>query len=163
MKIASYTNTQIGWLVIMRILVGWHFLYEGIAKILQPGWSAYPYLMDSQGFFAGFFHSLAADPTLLSVVNILNMAGLTVIGLSLILGFFSRPACIGGILFLLLFYLSHPPFIGARYMMPAEGSYLWIDKNIIEIVILVVLYYFPTSHIIGLDRYLDHFSLKLSK
>ncbi|MDR1089456.1 MAG: DoxX subfamily, partial [Prevotella sp.] len=62
---------------------------------------------------------------------------------------------IGGIVFLALYYLSHPPFIGADYMMPTEGSYLWIDKNIIEIVALMVLIYFPTSRVIGIDRYIS--------
>ncbi len=154
-KHLSYSNSQTFWLVILRLLIGWHFLYEGIAKILNSGWTAYPYLMDSQGFFAGCFHSLADNPSLLTVANYVNIYGLTLVGLGLILGCFSRIASIGGILFLAMYYLSHPPFIGAEYMMPTEGSYLWIDKNMIEIGALMVLIYFPTSQIIGLDRYVS--------
>lgn len=153
----SYSRSQTLWLVILRILIGWHFLYEGLAKILTPNWSAYPYLMDSQGFMAEFFQYLAADPTLLSVVNIINIFGLTLVGLGLITGCFSRLASIGAIAFLIMFYLSHPPFIGAESMMPSEGSYLWVDKNLIEIGALMVLIYFPTSHIIGFDRYIFKF------
>ncbi|MCD7972339.1 MAG: DoxX family membrane protein [Candidatus Azobacteroides sp.] len=143
--------------MVLRVLIGWHFLYEGVVKILNPNWSAYPYLMDSDGFLTGFFHWLANDPGLLAISNYINVFGLTLIGLGLILGCFSRLASIGGILFLLLYYLSHPPFIGAEYMMPTEGSYLWVDKNLIEIGALMVLVYFPTSHIIGLDRYINKF------
>lgn len=151
-KQTSYSSSQTFWLVALRILIGWHFLYEGLAKILSSNWSAYPYLMDSQGFLSGMFESIATNPDLLTVVNYANMYGLTLIGLSLILGCFSRYASLGAIAFLVLFYLSHPPFIGADYMMPTEGSYLWVDKNLIEIVALMVLVYFPTSHIIGLDK-----------
>lgn len=151
----SYSRAQTFWLVVLRLLIGWHFLYEGIVKILNSGWSAYPYLMDSQGFFAEYFHNLAADAGFLAVSNYINIYGLTLIGLGLILGCFSRAASIGGIVFLALYYLSHPPFIGATYMMPTEGSYLWIDKNMIEIGALMVLFYFPTSQIIGLDRYIN--------
>jgi len=148
-----YSKGQTLWLVILRLLIGWHFLYEGLVKILNPSWSAFPYLMDSQGFFAEFFYSIADNPTLLDISNIINVYGLTLIGLGLILGCFSRIATVGGIAFLALYYLSHPPFIGATYMMPTEGSYLWVDKNLIEIGALMVLFYFPTSQIIGLDRY----------
>lgn len=149
-----YTCAQLTWLTVLRVLIGWHFLYEGISKLLNSSWSAYPYLMDSQGFLSDLFYNIAANPTFLSISNYINIYGLTLVGLGLILGCLSKYASIGGILFLVMYYLSHPPFIGADYMMPTEGSYLWIDKNVIEAVALVVLIYFPTSHIIGLDRFL---------
>lgn len=154
-KLTSYSRSQTLWLVVLRLVIGWHFLYEGLVKLFNSGWSAYPYLMDSDGFLSGFFQSIAGNEGFLAVSNYINIYGLTLIGLGLILGCFSRIASIGGILFLALFYLSHPPFVGAEYMMPTEGSYLWIDKNIIEMGALMVLIYFPTSHIIGLDRYLS--------
>jgi len=153
----SYSRTQTLWLVILRLLIGWHFLYEGIVKLLNSGWTAFPYLMDSDGFFSEYFQSLASDAEFLAASNCINAYGLTIIGLCLILGCFSRFASIGGIVFLALYYLSHPPFIGAEYMMPTEGSYLWVDKNLIEIGALMVLIYFPTSHIIGLDQYINKY------
>ena len=154
-KLTSYSRSQTLWLVVLRLLIGWHFLYEGLVKLFNSGWSAYPYLMDSDGFLSGFFQNIAGNEGFLTVSNYVNIYGLTLIGLGLILGCFSRIASIGGIIFLALFYLSHPPFVGADYLMPTEGSYLWIDKNIIEIGALMVLIYFPTSHIVGLDRYLS--------
>jgi thiosulfate dehydrogenase [quinone] large subunit len=154
-KLTSYSHSQTLWLIILRLLIGWHFLYEGLVKLFNSSWTAYPYLMDSQGFLSDFFRSIAEDPGILMVVNYVNIYGLILVGLGLIVGCFSRFASIGGILFLVLFYLSHPPFIGSESMMPSEGSYLWIDKNLIEISALMVLIYFPTSHIIGLDRYLS--------
>ena len=38
--------------------------------------------------------------------------------------------------------------------MPFEGSYLWIDKNLVEFAALGLLMVFPTSRIIGFDRML---------
>ena len=35
-------------LTILRLLVGWHFLYEGISKLAIPGWSSSAYLMESK-------------------------------------------------------------------------------------------------------------------
>lgn len=159
-SITMYTNSQTFWLVALRVAIGWHFLYEGVAKILTPGWSAYYYLMDSQGYFADFFYDMAGNSTCLAVINYLNLIGLTLVGLSLICGLLSKWGAIGGIAFLAMFYLSHPPFIGAEYMAPFEGSYLWIDKNFVEMLALLVLIYFPTSHIIGLDRFVCHFTKK---
>lgn len=153
-ELKSYSRPQTFWLVTLRVLIGWHFLYEGLVKFLNSSWSAYPYLMDSQGFLSTTFQDIAGNPSLLSIINIANVYGLILVGLGLILGCLSRYASIGGIIMLLLYYLSHSPFIGAVYMMPTEGSYLWIDKNMIEIVALFVLIYFPSSHIIGLDRYI---------
>lgn len=150
-----YTRSQTFWLVLLRLLIGWHFLYEGIVKMINTGWSSSPYLMDSQGFLSSFFHSIASNPGVLSVVNCINIYGLILVGLGLILGCFSRYASIGGVVFLTMYYLSHAPFIGAEYMMPTEGSYLWVDKNLIEIGALMVLIYFPTSQIIGFDRYIN--------
>jgi thiosulfate dehydrogenase [quinone] large subunit len=87
-------------------------------------------------------------------VDFLNEWALVVIGAGLVLGFFTRLSCIGGILLLLLYTISHPPLINAEYMMPNEGSYFLIDKNIIELAGLGVLFVFPTARIIGIDRFL---------
>jgi thiosulfate dehydrogenase [quinone] large subunit len=103
--------------------------------------------LDSQGFLAGFFHSLASNPNVLQVVDFLNMYGLIAIGLGLILGCFTRIATIAGIVLLALYYLSHIPFIGASYALPSDGSYLWVDKTLIELVALAVLYVLPTGDI----------------
>jgi thiosulfate dehydrogenase [quinone] large subunit len=153
-KLTSYSHPQTLWLVILRLLIGWHFLYEGLVKFFSSGWTAYPYLMDSQGFLSDFFNSMAENEGFLGVSNYINVYGLILVGLGLILGCLSRYASIGGIIFLAMYYLSHPPFIGAGFMMPTEGSYLWIDKNLIEIGALLVLIYFPTSQVIGIDRYI---------
>ena len=52
---SRYSNLQATSLVVLRILIGWHFLYEGLVKVTNPDWTAAGYLLDSGGFMAGFF------------------------------------------------------------------------------------------------------------
>ncbi len=150
----AYTNSQTWALVLLRVFIGWHLLYEGVVKLWNVGWSAGGYLMDSQGFMSELFYKMAANPDVLAVVDFLNVWGLILVGLSLITGLFTRYALIGGILLLALYYLSHPALVGVKYAMPTEGSYLFVNKNLIEMAAMVVLWLFPSSHIIGLDRLL---------
>ncbi len=77
------SRLQMTTVVVLRVLIGWHFLYEGIAKISKPGWSAAGFLLQSRGVLSGIFRWMASDPNVLAFVNPLNMWGLTLIGLGL--------------------------------------------------------------------------------
>jgi len=154
MKDTDFSKWQLCSLVILRVAIGWHFLYEGIVKLINPNWSSLGYLMDSKGIFEGVFHSIAANPALLNVMDFLNMWGLILIGAGLIVGLFTRIASIAGIALLGFYYLSHPAIIGANFAMPTEGSYLWVNKNLIELLTLWVIVLFPTWKTIGMDRFL---------
>ena len=50
--------------------------------------------------------------------------------------------------------LSHPPLLFAEYILPAEGSYLWVDKNLILLVTVAVLMLLPASKAISFDSLL---------
>ncbi len=141
-------------LVILRIAIGWHLLYEGIVKLLTPDWSAASYLELSRWLFADYFHAIAASPTMLAIVNYLNIYGLILIGLGLILGCLTRLASISGALLLLLYYVANPPFMASGLGMPTEGHYLIIDKTLIEAVALIILTIIPTGKFLGLDAFL---------
>ncbi len=148
----NLSNTQVTLLVLLRLSIGWHFFYEGLIKLLNPGWTSVGYLMDSKGFMSEFFQSLAANPTTIQVVDFLNIWGLIAIGLGLILGAFTKIAKIAGILLLSFYYLSHPPFLSLEYLIPTEGNYFIINKTLIELLAIAVLLVFPTSKILGFDR-----------
>ena len=144
-------------LVILRVLIGWHFLYEGISKLINPYWSSAAYLLDSKWIFSGLAKTIVSNPTLLTISDYANMWGLTIIGASLLLGLFSKYGSLFGMGFVLSYYLFAPPLLGLEYGKPNEGSYLIVNKNLIEACALWVLYAFPTSHILGLDRFfLNH-------
>ncbi len=148
----EWTRFQSTALVALRIIIGWHFLYEGLAKLINPYWTSAGYLAESQWWFKGLFLNIAASPTLLTLVDYINIWGLILIGLCLILGALTKVVTIGGIVLLALYYIAAPPFAGLSYSMPAEGSYLIVNKVLIELAALVVLLAFPTGRVLGIDR-----------
>jgi thiosulfate dehydrogenase (quinone) large subunit len=139
-------------LTALRVVVGWHFLYEGLTKLTSPGWSAAGYMKQARGPFAELFRWIASNPNLLDNANTITMWGLTIVGLLLILGLFTRLASLGGIAFILLFYLCNPPFVGYFYSIPTEGSYLVINKNLVEVCALAVIFLTGSGRFAGLDR-----------
>ena len=141
-------------ITVMRVLVGWHFFYEGLTKLTAPSWTAAGYLKQAKGPLADPFRSLAARPDLLANADLITMWGLTIVGVCLILGLFTRLASVAGIGFVLLFYLAAPPLIGYFYAIPSEGSYLIVNKNLIEAAALVVIMLTGSGHFAGVDRIL---------
>src|SRR5512133_2771194 len=83
-------------LTIIRILIGWHFLYEGIVKLLNPSWSAGTYLLESTWIFSGIFRAMALNLKILQIVDFINVWGLILIGLFLFIGLFTRIAAWSG-------------------------------------------------------------------
>ncbi len=148
-----YRSRQLSALVLLRWLIGWHMMYEGITKIANPSWTAKGYLTSADGLFPGFFQWLASDG-LIGVVDFLNMWSLFLIGLCLILGLFGKYAALFGGVLVLFYYLAHPPLFEPS-VVPVEGNYLFINKTLIEAVALFVLAFFPTDHIIGINRYIN--------
>jgi uncharacterized membrane protein YphA (DoxX/SURF4 family) len=146
----NYSNAQLTVLTLLRLAIGWHFLYEGVAKLFTPNWSAASYLDSSRWIFRGVFSWIIANPALLKIVDFLNIWGLILIGLGLFFGVFTRAAGISGMILLLLYYLAHPALIGLGIDLSTEGNYLIVDKVLIELIALAVLTMFPTSSMAGL-------------
>ena len=141
-------------ITVLRVVVGWHFLYEGVAKLTSPSWSAAGYLKQARGPFANLFKWLASQPNLLANADLVTMWGLTLVGVFLILGLFTRLASFAGIGFILLFYLCNPPLVGYFYSIPTEGSYLIVNKNLVELCALLVILVTGSGRFAGLDRLL---------
>jgi thiosulfate dehydrogenase [quinone] large subunit len=148
-------------LVTLRTLIGWHFLYEGYFKLATPGWgpdglplsawSSSGYLRAATGPLAGLFQAIGAS-TWIGAVDQVVAVGLAIIGIALMLGLFTQVACIGGMALLTLFYLSAIPTDG----LPGprmEGAYLLVNKNLIELAALAVVFTFRTGYIAGLDQW----------
>ena len=149
-SLASTTTLQTCVLALMRIAIGWHFLYEGIVKLLDADWTAAGYLEASTGPMAGAFQWIASDPTVLGVVNQLNIWGLILIGGCLMLGLFSRLAALGGIGLLAMYYASNPPLFDETAAAGLEGHYLLVNKNLVELLALGVVLFLPAGQW-GLD------------
>jgi thiosulfate dehydrogenase [quinone] large subunit len=137
-------------LIIMRILIGWHFLYEGVLKVYNPHWTAKGYLLSADGFMKSFFVGIAGE-SMIGIVDFLNIAALLIVGIGLILGYSERLVSWIGITILLLYYLAHPAFPGLE-QVNVEGNYWIVNKNLIEAAALYVLAVFPTGNLFGIGR-----------
>ena len=146
-------------LVLLRTLIGWHFLYEGYYKLVSPGWtrggapvaawSASGYLKAATGPLAGVFHALGQS-SMAGWVDHVVPIGLVLVGLSLMLGLLTQIGLWGALAFLTLFYVSAIPTEGIPKPWN-EGTYLIVSKNLIELAAVVVLLACRTGDIAGLD------------
>lgn len=157
-------NPLIRWvLTSLRILIGWHFLYEGASKLFASEWTSAGYLLESHWLFSDVFHWITTNPSVLRIVDLLNIWGLIIIGLALFLGIFTRFASAAGALLLLLYYMANPPLVGFMGENTGEGHYLIVNKNLIELITLIFFAILPNSMFYGLDRILSRFSHKRKK
>ena len=142
MELIKYSKIQTIVLVLLRLVVGYHFLFEGMDKLFDPNWTSAGFLLQSNWLFADIFHSLVESSIILAVVDFMNIWGQILIGIGLILGLFSTWAAYAGALLIFFYYIAIPPF---------TNSYTFIDKNLLELFAFLVLAVFPTSQIIGID------------
>ena len=147
----KHSGAQLFFLTCMRVIIGWHFLYEGYVKVTGEGWSSAGYLNAAPGPFAGIFSAIGHSAWMVGGINIIMSWGLTLIGLALILGLFTRSALVGAALFLFLFYITNPPWFGVQFMA-GEGSYMIVNKNLVEFSAALVLLAFPSGQVWGFDR-----------
>ena len=125
-------------ITVFRIAIGWHFLYEGISKIVIGNWSAASYLTNSTGPFSGFYQWMSSSESLMNIIDPVNIAALILIGLSLFIGLTIRTSAISGVILLLLYYFAYPPF-GGSVTGPVEGNLFIVNKNLIESLALILL------------------------
>ena len=128
-------------LFLLRISIGGMFLYAGVTKIMDSTWSAASYLQGAK-LFPEFYNYLL-QPGVLPIVNLLNEWGLTLIGISLILGIFVWISAPLGAIMMLLYYLP------LGFPMPNPHAYI-VDEHIVYIAALLVLAAFQAGKSWGL-------------
>lgn len=146
-------------LVLLRILIGWHLLYEGWVKLMTPGWSAAGERLPAWSA-AGYIRA-GTGPLAWAMQRLLDAGwggfldwsvktGLVLCGVSLMLGLLTRLGASGALILLLLFYLTMVPLAGVQQPW-TEGAYLLVNKTLIEAAAVLVLLVFETGRIAGLD------------
>jgi thiosulfate dehydrogenase [quinone] large subunit len=136
----NFTKYQRLIVLILRISLGFLFLYAGGSKLLE-GFSAGGYLLNATvGPFTESFAALAGNP----VVDFLVVWGEILIGLALIFGVFTRFTAIMGSLMMFLFYLSILP--------PENGP---INEKVIYTLVFILLGIFGAGRYYGIDKYLE--------
>ena len=120
--------------------------YAGIVKILDPSWTSAGYLKGAKTFSA--FYLWLTNPEIINGVNFLNKWGLTLLGVSLMIGIFVRLSSVLGAVLMALYYWPVLDF-------PKAGAYGYIiDEHIIYILILVLFAVTAAGRFWGLDEYL---------
>ena len=87
----------------------------------------------------------------LDYINQLTIYGLLIIGVCLMLGFLTPLAAFSAALFLAMVYLSMPPWPNLPKPAISEGHYLFVNKNLIEMLACLVLASTPNGLWLGLD------------
>jgi len=103
-------------------------------------------------------------PSRWSQTELINLAvtwGLTAIGLCLMIGLATRPAALGGGVFLIFVLLTQPPWPTIYPPAPeVVGHALIVDKNFVEMVAVFLLAASPVGRWAGLDYFLENFVIR---
>ena len=144
-RLSSWQKTI---LVVLRFAIGWHLFYQGFGKIVAVEWSAEGYLSASWGPFI----RIAENPTLLWLADLTTIWGLMILGFFLMIGLFTRFSAVLGAGLLLMIYAAVPPLDYSGFVYSTnQGSELYVDKTLIEVIALIVTASFETGRILGLD------------
>ncbi len=133
-------------LFLLRISLGCLMFYAGITKILDSEWSAAGYLGNAKTFSG--LYDWFLNPGVLPLVNFINEWGLTLLGLSLIFGFWVRFSAPLGALLMLLYYF---PILDFPYV--GDHSFI-VDEHIIYAVVLLYLAAVRAGRNWGIDSWL---------
>ena len=132
---------------ILRLLIGWFFLYSGFTKVVtyytdQPDWSASQFLSGQKGIFSDYFQTLASN----KLIDYLNAYGQLAIGLGVITGTLLRLASFWGIFLMIMYYLAgYPP----------RNAFL-IDSHILYSGIFLLLMSFGAGRYFGFDGLIEN-------
>lgn len=142
--------------------MGWTLLQGGLTKLVtyldsnpDNNWTAAGFLthLPEENPLADFFASMAGS----ALVDILNMWGLTLIGLALTLGAFVRWSAFWGAVMMRFYWLAslHGGLLSGLSL--AHGRV--VDDHIVYAVLLFGLGAFGAGRILGLDDYLEDTSV----
>lgn len=134
-------------LLLIRLSLGWLFFYAGITKILNPNFSAAGYLGTAKTFPS--LYQWLASPANIGWINVINEWGLTLLGISLILGIGVRFSSVLGALLMFLYYL---PVLDFPYV---AHSYL-VDEHIIYASVLIFFATVRAGRVYGLENWCEN-------
>jgi uncharacterized membrane protein YphA (DoxX/SURF4 family) len=97
----------------------------------------------------------------LTWINNLTMYGLVLLGMCLMVGLWTRPACFLCAGFLLMTYLCAPPFPWLPVPPNSEGYYFFVNKNVVEMLALLALGTTASGRWFGVDALLHEVWLRI--
>jgi uncharacterized membrane protein YphA (DoxX/SURF4 family) len=87
----------------------------------------------------------------IATLDTMTMWTITIVGACLIVGLGTRIAAVVGCGFLVMTYLAHPPFPWYAYPPGTEGNPVFVNKNAIEAVALLMIASVPSGSWLGFD------------
>jgi thiosulfate dehydrogenase [quinone] large subunit len=132
-------------IIILRLVVGWFFLYEGILTIMDQDWSLGPFIKNSKVFTE--FYAILLEPSILPYISYVAKGFFIIVGLCLMLGIFVRTASFIGILLMFLFYF---PLLDFPYVRDQSGSYYLVNQHLLIIAVLIFLFAVRAGEYFGL-------------
>jgi thiosulfate dehydrogenase (quinone) large subunit len=145
------SNVDRSIIFVLRILMGWTFLYAGVWQI----WTNF----DTAGFlnrvvtFHDFF-SIFAAPAMLPYTDFLVKWGHLLIGLSLVSGLLVRVSGPFGVLLMITYYFAHMKF---PYI--EEHVNFLVDYHLVYATVIVYLIVHRAGHVWGLDELVERMRL----
>lgn len=145
------TKLDRGIILVLRLLMGWTFLYAGAWQIWDNFDTAK--FLDHVVTFHNFF-SIFAQPAVLPITDLLVKWGHLLIGLSLISGFLVRVSGPFGVLLMITYYFAHMKF---PYI--EEPVNFLVDYHLVYATVIVYLIAHRAGHVFGLDGLVEHMQL----
>jgi thiosulfate dehydrogenase [quinone] large subunit len=160
----EYSEHWIGYaLVTLRVVMGWTLFQGGVTKLITyldadpaNNWTAAGFLthaIPEGNPLTGFFASMAGN----GLIDVLNMWGLTLVGLALIVGAFVRWSALWGAVMMLFYWLASLEG-GLLAGLPLAHGWV-VDDHLVYAVLLFGLGAFGAGRILGLDAYLEDLDL----
>jgi uncharacterized membrane protein YphA (DoxX/SURF4 family) len=97
----------------------------------------------------------------MDLMDLAVMVGLSAIGLCMMIGFCTRLACLGGAAFLVNVILTTFPVPGVHPEIPSMiGNFMFVSKDVVELLALLVLMCIPSGRWGGFDYFLWNYGGK---
>lgn len=165
------SKAQARTLLVVRLIMGWGFLFAGLEKIFDLGGSGKPFsavgflkfatgggwpgvVADAQGNLPvvnpthDFWVSLAGNGSIMPIINFLVVFGETAIGICLILGLATRFASLFGVLMMSLFFVAAWSFTNGI-----------VNEQLVYLIATATLGVFGAGRYYGLDAVVEKFAI----
>ena len=135
---------DIRFLIALRLLMAWTFLYAASHQVFDPSFSVTGFLGHTKTFHA--FFSLFTAPAIAPIVSFLVAYGHLAIGLSLLSGFLVRISAPVGAAILMMYWFAHMDF---PYI--SDTTNFLVDYHVVYSTVLVFLALKGAGQYFGLD------------
>lgn len=131
---------------LLRISMGWVFLFAAIRQLPDPNWSAAAFLGNASQF-PGFF-SFFTSPEILPIINTIIPWAHLLIGLGLVFGLGVRVAAFGGAVLMFLYYV--PRLDG---FMVGPNNFI-VEYHLVYTLIILYLAMVQAGRVYGLEGFI---------